>query len=365
MLHSDSPMSSSRPPPRADAVVVGVGARSHNGLTALQVTMSVRAGKLEPRESHIIDRHGERVGVCRLMSIGDRVQGLDRFVALGAPALRQAVFPWLDMFAQRGQAAPDIPVIISLPDESRPGLDPRLREQLLPALAARARVTLDRARSALVFAGRGGGVLAFEEALQRLRGGEVEAVEVGGIDSYFDPDILEHLDAEMRLHGLETENGFIPGEGAAFLLVTSRAGSLTRLAEIKAAASALEPRPFGSSEPCLGLGITSAVKRALAAGAVADGSIAWVLTDVANERHRVEEWAFAEARNHRAFTPDVVHDQPLLVTGEIGSASAAMLVALAATRWQTGAAESDRALVAAHSDGPERGAMIIEQEAPA
>lgn len=358
-------MSSSRPPPRADAVVVGVGARSHNGLTALQVAMSVRAGKMEPRESHMIDRHGEPVGVCRLMSIGDRVQGLDRFIALGAPALRQAAFPWLDMFAQRGQAAPELAVIVSLPDEKRPGLDPRLREELLPGLAARARVNLDRARSSLVFACRGGGVIAFEQALQRLREGEVEAVAVGGIDSYFDPDILEHLDAEMRLHGLMTENGFIPGEGAAFLLVTTRRGkgSLTRYAEIKATATALEPRPFGSSEPCFGLGITSAVKNALAAGAVAEGSIAWVLTDVANERHRVEEWAFAEARNHRAMSPDVIHDQPLLMTGEIGSASAAMLVALAATRWQTGCAEASAALIAAHSDGPERGAMIIEQEA--
>ncbi|NUQ72993.1 MAG: hypothetical protein HUU21_05515 [Polyangiaceae bacterium] len=355
-------MSSSRPPPRADAVVAGVGARSHNGLTALQVTMSVRAGKMDPCESHIIDRHGEPVGVCRLMCIGDRVQGLDRFVALGAPALRQAVFPWLDMFAQRGQTAPELPVILSLPDERRPGLDPRLPEEVFQKLAERARVPLARARSSLVFACRGGGVTAFEQAIARLKTGDVEAVAVGGIDSYFDPDILEHLDAEMRLHGLETENGFIPGEGAAFLLMTTRrgAGSLTRYAEIKATATALEPRPFGSSEPCFGLGMTAAVKNALAG--VADGSIAWVLTDVANERHRVEEWEFAEGRNHRAMSADVIHDQPLLMTGEIGSASAAMLVAIAATRFQTGCAEASRALIAVHSDGPERGAMLIEQE---
>lgn len=327
--------------------------------------MSVRAGKMVPRESHIIDRRGEPVAVCRLMSIGDRVFGVDRFVALGASALRQAVFPWIEMFAARRQPAPALPVIVSLPDESRPGLDPRLRVELLAGLAARARAPIDHARSSLVFGCRGGGVLAFEEAIKRLKGGEADAIAVGGVDSYFDPDTLEHLDEEMRLHSLEAENGFIPGEGAAFvLLTTSRfAGSLAPFATIKGIGAALEPRPFGSSEPNLGLGITSAVKRALTSASAADRSIDWVLTDVANERHRVEEWAFAEARHHAAFAPSLARDQPLLVTGEVGSASAAMLVVIASTRWQTRCSGGDRALIAVHSDGPERGAMIIDQEA--
>jgi hypothetical protein len=37
--------------PVSDAVIVGVGARAPLGLTALQVTMSVRAGKMDPRDS--------------------------------------------------------------------------------------------------------------------------------------------------------------------------------------------------------------------------------------------------------------------------------------------------------------------------
>ncbi|KYF49757.1 hypothetical protein BE04_24690, partial [Sorangium cellulosum] len=332
-------------PPGVDGVIVGVGARSASGLTALQVTMSARAHKFAPRESHLVDKRGENIATARLMTIGDDVFGLDRFVALGGPALTQAAFPWLASWRDHG-AAPPLPAVIALPSESRPGFDPRLRRYLLEALEARARVPLDRARSRLIFHCRGGGVMAFEHAVNELLARGCAAVVVGGIDSYFDPDVLEHLDAGFRLHGAETENGFIPGEGAAFVVLVPRteARGLARYGRVLAAVSEGEPRPFGSEEPCLAYGMTLALKRALAAVSAEARPISWMLTDVANERHRVDEWTTAAARAHRGFTADVLHDQPLLKTGDVGAASASMLLAMAATRWRTGCAAGDTAL---------------------
>ncbi|MEJ7728294.1 MAG: hypothetical protein WKG00_03685 [Polyangiaceae bacterium] len=52
---SPSPLPALPPLPVAQAVVVGTGARAPNGLTALQVAMSVRALKMDPRDCHIID----------------------------------------------------------------------------------------------------------------------------------------------------------------------------------------------------------------------------------------------------------------------------------------------------------------------
>ncbi|MGK3964035.1 hypothetical protein WMF38_07630 [Sorangium sp. So ce118] len=340
-------------------MIVGVGARSPSGLTALQVAMSARARKFVPRESHLIDRHGERIATARLRSIADNVIGFDRFAALAGPALVQAASPWTSQRARRADVR--LPVIVALPSDARPGFDPRLRRDLLRTLESRAGIALDHARSELICQCRGGGIAAFERALARLHRGEDEAIAVGGIDSYFDPDALEHLDAELRLHGLDTENGIVPGEGAAFLVLTTRArtGSLPRHGRLLAAATEDEPRPWGSEEPSLGSGITLAVRRALEAAELGPRAVAWVLTDVANERHRVDEWSYAFARNHAAFTSDVVHDQPLLKVGDVGAASAALLGAIALVRWQTRSAVGPAALIAAHSDGPERGAMVL------
>ena len=131
------------------------------------------------------------------------------------------------------------------------------------------------------------------------------------------------------------------------------------LAQVISAAAETEPHPYGSEQPCLGEGLTKAVRRAVAPVGPRSKCIPWCLTDVANERHRVDEWMAALGRNHRAFVTDPVHDQPLLETGDVGAASAAMLAAIAITQWQTRCSEGDVALIATASDGPERGAMLL------
>ncbi|MEJ7728295.1 MAG: beta-ketoacyl synthase N-terminal-like domain-containing protein [Polyangiaceae bacterium] len=304
------------------------------------------------------------MATCRLASIGDQVIGIDRMLAMAAPALVQATFAWMDHQRARSQSAPPLPLVVALPSRSRPGFDARLEPHFLRALEARARVPIDHPRSQLVFGCRGGGVQAMEMAIERVRTGEVEAIAVGGVDSWFDPDALEWLDRELRLHSMENENGFIPGEGAAFLLVTSRhrAAALPRLAQLVGAGTALEPRPYGSEEPCTALGITAAVKRAVTAIGPRARRIGWTMTDVVNERHRVDEWMFVMARAHEAVVRDHVHEQPLLTTGDLGAASAGMMVAIAAARWQSLCAPADCVLLGLHSDGAERGALVVSED---
>ena len=65
---------------------------------------------------------------------------------------------------------------------------------------------------------------------------------------------------------------------------------------------------------------------------------------------------------HARFTQAPRHDQPLLKTGDLGAASATTLLVLACVAWETGAAPAPLALVAAHSDGVERGAIVVAEE---
>ena len=352
------------PLPKSDAVVVGVGARTHTGMTALQAVMAIRANKMVPRESHIVDAAGNPVGTCRLPSIADNVQGFDRFVALAVPALVQGTHSWLAFERRRTQQPKPLAAIVALPSGFRPGFDPRLRKDLFAVVSEQSGVALDPKRSTLVTKCRGGGVEAFDLAIAKLRSGAEEAVIVGGIDSWFDPDVLEYLEAERRLHGPDCENGFLPGEGAAFLLLTtrSRSSQLHRWGQVLSASTELEPRPYGSEEPCHALGMTMAIKRAAEPTGLKSRRIPWQLTDVHNERHRVDEWQMARLRMFEAFRDDVVHDQPLLRAGDLGAASAAFLAVYACVSWYAESAPGDCALVAAHSDGAERGAMVLAQE---
>jgi len=347
---------------RGDTVIVGLGARIATGLDALTAAMSVRARKSFVRESRFVDRAGEPIALATVSSIGEDVLGRDRFVALAAPALAESALPWRRRFESRGHPVPSLPVLLATPAEVDP-LDPR-GARLLAALAERSGVSIDLARSRIVAQGRAAGVHAIEQAMARIAGGEDEAILVGGVDSHFDPDRLEQLDQARRLHGPGTENGFIPGEGAAFVLLASRRrfGPGTHAASIVGVGTEREPRPFGSTEPCHALGMTLAAKRAIEPAGAA--IIGWALSDVVGERHRVDEWLFASGRIQSSFAADLQHDAPLMITGDLGAASAPLLVVLACVGWQTGCASADVALVAAHSDGPERGAILLAQENP-
>lgn len=346
--------------PRGDVVVVGVGARIATGLSALSAAMSVRARKSFVRESRFVDRGGEPIALATVSSIGDDVVGRDRFVALAAPALAEAAAPWSRRFAPRGQAPPPLPVLLALPAEVDP-LDPR-GGRLLAAVAERSGAAIDLARSRVVSQGRAAGVFAIEQAAARLAAGADEAVLVGGVDSHFDPDRLEELDRARRLHGPGAENGFIPGEGAAFVLLASRrrSGTDPRHASVVGVGTEHEPRPFGAAEPCHALGMTLAAKRAIAPAGAA--RIGWALTDVVGERHRVDEWLYASGRIQSSLAEDLHHDAPLMVTGDLGAASLPLLVVLACVGWQTECAPSDLAILAAHSDGAERGAVLLARE---
>jgi 3-oxoacyl-[acyl-carrier-protein] synthase I len=344
--------------PRGDTVICGVGARTHAGLNAMQAMLATRANKMRPRASHLIGRHGEAMGMCRLASIADNVQGLERFVALARPGFIQASAPLRDA----GRTDP-LTTIIALPSQRRPGFDTRLVSELIERLASDTNLTIDQRRSHVVCGDRGGAIAAFRQAMDLLEEGLVDHVLVGGVDSYFDPDVLEWLDRELRLHSAETENGFIPGEGAAFVLLArrSRTFGLRKIASIVGTAVEDEPRPYGSDEPCHALALSYAMKRALG-GLQKMHRVPWALTDVANERHRVDEWQTAFGRCFRGFTSDAVHDQPLLKTGDVGAASAALLAVFACVQWEIGCAKGDMALVATQSDGVERGVLLLACE---
>jgi 3-oxoacyl-[acyl-carrier-protein] synthase-1 len=120
-----------------------------------------------------------------------------------------------------------------------------------------------------------------------------------------------------------------------------------------------EPRPFGSPDPTHALGMTLAARNALVAAGTS--RLDWIVSDVVYERHRVDEWLFVSGRLHEVLADGARHDRPLLSTGELGAATAPVLLAIACALWRAEAARSDDVLVVAHSDGSERGAVVARR----
>jgi 3-oxoacyl-[acyl-carrier-protein] synthase-1 len=354
---------SAGPPPQGNVVIAGVGARSSIGLNALQTTMGIRAEVLRPMETRFVDTNGDPVGMCCVSCIDPILTGVGRLKALAIPAMREAAADFLRAERARRGAASPLPLVIAIPEGVVEYSLAKQASHLLTALLEDIPELIDPNNYHEIAGGRAAGVTALGKAMELLGAG-AEAVLVGGVDSYYDPDRLERLADEYRLHGLTTENGFIPGEASAFVLLThrGRSSALTRYASVLGHAVELEPRPFGSDEPCQALGMTAALRKATSSVG-ASRRIGWQLTDVVDERHRVDEWQYARTRTFRLFTDEVVHEQPLLLVGDVGAAATSLLMVDASVRWQTGCGLADLALIAVHSDGAERGVALLAGEA--
>lgn len=315
--------------------------------------MCARAQKLEPRSSEYRDSTEALIGVCRCAALPDDLLGFSRWVALAGPALAECA---------RGLTEP-LPLLLSVPERERPDNEERIDSKLIEALGLAGGALIDPQSSQLFRRGHAGFAYAIEAAAERLQSGAGQVI-VGGLDSYYHPEVLSWLDGQRRLHSYTIERGVIPSEGAAFLLLSAEDEPARRdegtfaICTVDAVETGQEQTVL-SEEPNLAATMTGMVRRLGAE--LPDGPIEWVLSDWNGERRRVREWEMVEYRSKDFLTDSFVHDHLVEELGEVGAASGALLLAIAAVWWQVGCAPADKGLFLLHSDTEHRGAFLVRR----
>lgn len=348
-----------------EIVVTGLGMVSSLGHGAEQSCASVRARITRFQEDDSFLCQAGPPGWEEEPLVGARIASLDagpdriRGMALAAfQELIQNARLTREEFAGAG-------LYLSLPPASRPGPEGRddagLPSGTLEGLSA------GRERPASVIAaGHAGSFLAMEQAAAAIREGKRDLCLVAGADSYFEDEILERLDAARRLKSSWNSGGFVPGEGAAAILLEPRHRAerrrATLLAGVEKIGTALEANIFGSPSPCRGDGLAQAI----ATCAAGDGGTGpdWVTCDLNGENDRAMEWGLCQVRL-RGLLAGVRHLwHPADCLGDLGAATGAFLVALVSRAFQRGYAPAERCLLWTSSDGPERAALMLRRAGP-
>ncbi len=241
-----------------------------------------------------------------------------------------------------------------------------LQQRFLPDLVAAAGLPeppLARVRT-------GGHAAVFEllsEAERILTDEQAASVILLAVDSYLVPERLAWLDQAWRLRSERNVDGFIPGEAGGALLLEPQAAVRRRgaleAAVISAVARADEPNPITSDAQSTGRALGDAITRVVQ-GSSAAGPCAWVLCDLNGESYRAYEWGLAVARlpERLGSVGRLIH--PADCIGDVGAASGAVLLGLAATGFARGYAPAGEALLWTASDGPARAAVRVEAAAP-
>lgn len=343
--------------------VCGLGASTAVGRHAWASAAAVRAaitGFAEHPSS--VDSTSAPVNVAGAPWLDPALAGLDRFEALLLPAVDEALAV-LPSPPASGRAA----LALGLP-VARPGLDANLAAGLKARLAARYGGVFGS--QALFEADHAGGLLALQAAYAKLSDGALDVCVVAGVDSWLAPTTLQWLEEVDRLHGAGPLNnawGFIPGEaGAALLLAnerTAQAMSLTPLATVLGAGSAIEKVCQGTDAVCVGDGLTACLRAALVA-LPAGGRVSDIYCDMNGEAWRADEFGFAALRTKAYFESPDDFSAPADCWGDVGAAGGVLHVMLACAAARKGYSLGALAMVWASAPAGERAAVLLDCGAP-
>ena len=294
------------------------------------------------------------------VELSQRWTGTSLLAGLLAPAIDECL-----------RAAPvplhEVPWLVGTSASTRPGRPRDLDEGLLPEVAERLGHPL-HADSATLPADAMGAAHALRHAAALIGERRARQVVVAGVDSFLCETTLAALVRQRRLLAPGHLDGFLPGEGAAAVLVRAADEPSTGPCagmRVRGLAFEREEAPVGSGRPFRGEGLTAAVAATLDRSGLTMTDIAWRLSDVSGEHFAFKEAMLAALRLDRARRDsplDLWH--PIEFTGHLGAAVTPLMLAWAQHAFDLGYAPGPRALCHVGDDAGGRAAFVVEAIAP-
>ena len=346
---------------RQPAVIASAGAVCSVGIGVPQVAASVRAGLSRFAESSVYDRRFEPMRMALLpetalkalvpsVETAGLTSRVRRMLRLAAPALQQAV-KGIDPVGR-------VPVFVGLPEAYKARPAPA-DAKFIQHLKAQSDIEFDVGGSRIFPNGRAAALLALEAAVQCLADRRAEVVVVGGVDTFLDLALLSELDVDDRLLGDYVMDGFVPGEGAAFLTLRFPTGRSVGTPAILGVGCAQDPGHRFSDQPAKGEGLAEAIDRMLGTLPGPPASVQRTFGSLNGESFGGKEWGVARLRHTQLFDPAADMEHPADCFGDTGAACGALLLALA----QHSLSHKQMAgpmLVWASSDGPDRACAYVD-----
>ena len=278
-------------------VITALGAISSLGLNAVQSCAAIRAGiaGFKEWEEYYCEPADPSVDnleplICARIPLGGLSQ--DEVTDLAIIALKEVIETAgfsRNMPARTG-------LFLCLPPDQRGEQNTGRSQRILPELYTQTGLEPFR-ETAILTSGHAGALMAMQTAAARLASGQVEYALVVGADSYLDPNILDWLDEAGRLKSEKNQDGFIPGQGAAAVLLETHPHAVGRNALILAAIAgygqAQEEKTIDSELPSIGRGLCEAIQACCPQKQDQALPFEWVVCDLNGESYRAREWGYS------------------------------------------------------------------------
>lgn len=222
-----------------------------------------------------------------------------------------------------------------------------------------------------ILGGHAATALGLQRAQELLSERRCARVLIIAVDSWLDTISLQWLADDRRLHSEELSTGLRPGEAAACLLVEEAATARRRNATVAAKIAGVETvRPPTTIDPDdairwrmgtapeLARRLAAAVRSVAGLTKVSPAFSGDVVVDLNGESWRAHAWGYTRV-NLTTELESVREVIPATSIGDVGAASGALGVCIAARSWARGYAQTDRALVCSTSDSGVVGTIAL------
>ncbi len=226
-------------------------------------------------------------------------------------------------------------------------------------LAVQSGLNIDVKSSRYCALGRAGGLDVIDAAIRYFEQDIGQVAIVGGVDTYYDKEILAHYIDKKRLLVSGSSDGFIPGEGAGFILLVSPNAPVELIEASKSYiagfGAGFEDGYIGGDKPYKGDGLATAWNEAL--NNPLENNIKYIMSSMNGEHYFATELGVALTRNSNKIDADVDIQHPAEFCGDMGAAMGPVMIAvLQGSMGQKGAG-----LVYCSSDDGQRCAITLEQ----
>ena len=251
----------------------------------------------------------------------------------------------------------EIPLILCLAERIRPGRIEGGDDQIFAELQRELGKDF-AAESLLLPHGRAAPGAALLHARRLLHGGGAQFVMIAATDSLITWPTLSCYLRAQRILTPYNSNGFVPGEGAAAMLLGPEPGGPRLICT--GMGFATEPAKINSDEPLRGEGLAQAIKAALADAELEMQDLDFRITDMAGEQYYFKEAALALARVLRVRKEKLEIWHPAECIGEAGAVSAMAPFIVANVACRKSYAPGTRVLCHTAADSGERAAITLQ-----
>jgi hypothetical protein len=361
--------------------ITGAGLVCSLGARVEVACAAARAGLTQTTEGDftVRDIEAEQMVPVTVHAVGALTLGfaeLGRWVRLGSLALRDLLrdtparglertavlvnlpSDYLPRSAQQLEARPESPGV------SYEALQPWYRAEYIPRLLRAAGLESRPAVQEVTFGDQAGAVTLLRTAAELLRTGRVTRCIVGGVDSLLEPRWLEASNTLRILKTATRPVGFMPGEGAAFLILEDSRRARHEERHILSTVDGLvlqQDRAHRFATPPPDGRVLSEVIRASLQQA--PGPCAGYYGDLNGDTVRSQDWGMALVRLRPDHAPESLM-LPALSFGETRAAYGFIAAAMGTQAFARGYAASDTLLVWAASDNGAKGSFTLTRHPP-